>query len=75
MFFPWLSGGSPTVEIHLLPHQAFWGHLNRDKLEENAAVEENTAVSWWLFAEKSLHASSLGKGSPVVAEKLTNPYK
>lgn len=40
-----------------------------------AALEENTAVSWWVFAEKSLHASSLGKESPVVAEKLTNPYK
>lgn len=74
MFFPRLSGGSPAIAMQLLPHQVFWGHLNRDKLE-NAAAEENTAVSWWVFAEKSSHASFLGKGSPVVAEKLTNPYK
>lgn len=66
---PWLSRGSPTIAIQLLPHRAFCEYLDRDGLEEN------TAVSWWVFAEKSLYAPSLGKGTPVVAEKLTDPYK
>lgn len=66
---PWPSGGNPTIAIQLLPHGAFCRHLDRGELEEN------TAVSWWVFAEKSLQAPSLAKGAPVVAEKLTNPYK
>lgn len=66
---PWLLGGNPTLEIQLLLHGAFCGHINTGKFEEDPAV------SWWVFAEKSWHASSLGKGTAVVAEKLANLYK
>jgi len=53
----------------LLPHRAFCGQLDGDELEDN------TAMSWWVFAENSLRAPSLGKETPVVAEKLTDPYR
>lgn len=59
----------PPQQCSCCPIGFISGHLNRDK------PEENTAVSWWVFAEKSWHAPSLGKGTPVVAGKLTDPYQ